>query len=129
MQPTRPLGQVRIAIAGVGLDPNIGYLHVCRPGRQALVYDLMEPYRPQVDREVLAFIRSQTFTPRDFVIDAKGICRLHPELARQVSCLQTARVDVTTAVTAVHDASRVAEDVEYATASLHAGRSVHCDRD
>ena len=64
--------QVRIAIAEAGLDPTIGYLHVCQPGRQALVYDLMEPYRPQVDREVLALIRSQAFTPRDFVIDAKG---------------------------------------------------------
>jgi CRISPR/Cas system-associated endonuclease Cas1 len=63
---------VRIAIAEVGLDPSIGYLHVCRPERQALVYDLIEPYRPQVDREVRAFIRSQAFTPRDFVIDAKG---------------------------------------------------------
>ena len=77
--------QVRIAIAEVGLDPTIGYLHVCQPGRQALVYDLMEPYRPQVDREVLGFIRSQTFTPRDFVIDAKGVCRLHPELARRLA--------------------------------------------
>jgi CRISPR-associated endonuclease Cas1 len=77
--------QVRIAVAEVGLDPSIGYLHVCQPGRQALVYDLMEPYRPQVDREVLAFIRSQAFTPRDFVIDAKGVCRLHPELAKTVS--------------------------------------------
>jgi len=42
----------------------------------------MEPYRPQVDREVRAFIRSQAFTPRDFVIDAKAVCRLHPELAQ-----------------------------------------------
>ena len=47
----------------------------------------MEPYRPQVDREVLAFIRSQIFTPRDFVIDAKGVCRLHPDLARTLAGL------------------------------------------
>lgn len=75
--------QVCIAIAEVGLDPSIGYLHVCLPGRQALVYDLMEPYRPEVDRDVLGFVRSNTFTPKDSVIDAKGVCRLHPELARQ----------------------------------------------
>ena len=36
---------------------------------------------------MLAFIRSQTFTPRDFVIDTNGVCRLHPELARQVAGL------------------------------------------
>jgi hypothetical protein len=62
-------------------------LHACRPGRHALIYDLMEPHRPQVDREVLGFIRSQTFSPRDFMIDAKGVCRLHPELAKTVSGL------------------------------------------
>lgn len=76
---------MRIAVAELGLDPTIGYLHVCQPGRQALVYDLMEPYRPQVDRTVLAFLQSQAFSPRDFVVDAKGACRLHPELARTVA--------------------------------------------
>jgi len=47
-----------------------------------LAYELTEPYQPKVDREVRAFIRSQAFTPRDFVIDAKGVCRVHPELAQ-----------------------------------------------
>src|SRR5665647_1447863 len=78
------VSQVRIAIAEVGLDPTIGYLHVCQPGRQALIYDLMEPYRPVVDCEVLAFLRSQTFMPRDFIVDNKGVCRLNPQLARNV---------------------------------------------
>jgi CRISPR/Cas system-associated endonuclease Cas1 len=41
---------MRIAIAEVELDPTLGYLHVCPPGRQALVYDLMEPHRPRLDR-------------------------------------------------------------------------------
>lgn len=77
--------QVRIAIAEAGLDPSIGYLHVCRVGRDSFVYDLMEPYRPQVDRQVLAFIRSEVLAPGDFAIDAKGVCRLHSELARAVS--------------------------------------------
>lgn len=45
----------------------------------------MEPYRPQVDREVLRFLRSEAFTPRDFVIDTKGVCRLHPELAKAIA--------------------------------------------
>ena len=58
--------QVRIAVAEVGFDPSIGYLHVCQPGRQALLYDLMEPHRPEVERVMLTVVRSQTFTPRDF---------------------------------------------------------------
>lgn len=74
--------EVRIAIAAAGLDPTIGHLHVCQPGRASFVYDLMEPHRPEVDRYVLDFVRRQAFMPRDFVIDAKGVCRLHPDLAR-----------------------------------------------
>jgi CRISPR-associated protein Cas1 len=42
--------RVRIAIAEVGLDPTIGYLHVCQPERDSFVHDLMEPLRPHVDR-------------------------------------------------------------------------------
>jgi len=76
--------QVRIAIAEVGLDPTLGYLHVCQAGRDSLVYDVMEPYRPQMDRKVLTFIRTQIFTPQDFVIDSRGVCRLHPQLASRI---------------------------------------------
>jgi CRISPR-associated endonuclease Cas1 len=80
-------GQVRIAIAEAGLDPTIGYLHVCQPDRSSFVYDLMEPGRPRIDREVLCFVQTQTFAPGDFVIDSKGVCRLHPGLARRVSAM------------------------------------------
>jgi CRISPR-associated endonuclease Cas1 len=81
--------QVRIACVAQGLDPTIGYLHTCRPGRMALVYDLMEPLRPRVDRLVLGFVRSRTFTPSDFVLGTDGVCRLHPQLSRQVAQLCT----------------------------------------
>jgi CRISPR/Cas system-associated endonuclease Cas1 len=39
--------QVRIATVAQGLDPTIGNLHTCRPGRVALVCDLMESLRPK----------------------------------------------------------------------------------
>ena len=75
--------QVRIATVSQGLDPTIGYLHVCRPGRVALVYDLMEPLRPQVDRALLSFVHSHTFSPSDFILRGDGVCRLHPQFARR----------------------------------------------
>jgi CRISPR/Cas system-associated endonuclease Cas1 len=79
--------QVRIATVAAELDPTMGYLHAQRPGRVALVYDLMEPLRPQVDHLVLDFVQGRTFDPRDFVLTDRGICRLHPQLARTVAGL------------------------------------------
>lgn len=40
-----------------GLDPFLGYLHVERPGRLSLVFDLMEPFRPMVDRFTFSFLK------------------------------------------------------------------------
>jgi len=76
---------VRIATVATGLDPTIGYLHACRPDRRALVYDLMEPLRPQVDRFMLDLARSRTFAPSDFILTSGGVCRLHPQLARTMA--------------------------------------------
>jgi CRISPR-associated endonuclease Cas1 len=76
--------QVQIAAVSSGLDPTIGFLHANRQGRAALVYDLMEPLRPEVDRSILRFVTSNTFTPKDFLLGQKGVCRLHPLLARRV---------------------------------------------
>lgn len=45
------------ALEGVGLDPQVGYLHALRPGRPALALDLMEELRPVVaDRLALTLI-------------------------------------------------------------------------
>lgn len=45
------------ALEGVGLDPQVGYLHALRPGRPALALDLMEELRPALaDRLTLALI-------------------------------------------------------------------------
>jgi CRISPR-associated protein Cas1 len=82
--------QVRIATVSQGLDPTIGYLHACRPGRVALVYDLMEPLRPRVDHLVLDFLQSHTFAPSDCALGADGVCRLHPQLTRKVAGLTVA---------------------------------------
>jgi CRISPR associated protein, Cas1 family len=52
--------------------------------QSAPVYDLMEPYRPIVDRKLLAFVRATTFTPADFTITSKRVCLLNPQLARNI---------------------------------------------
>ncbi|MYB16035.1 MAG: type I-C CRISPR-associated endonuclease Cas1 [Chloroflexi bacterium] len=45
------------ALEGVGLDPQVGFLHALRPGRPALALDLMEELRPAIaDRLVLRLV-------------------------------------------------------------------------
>jgi CRISPR-associated protein Cas1 len=76
--------QVRMQIAADGYDPTIGFLHTYNLERPALVFDLMEPLRPIVDRKVVEFAQSHTFHPADFTIRSDGVCRLNPETARKV---------------------------------------------
>jgi CRISPR-associated endonuclease Cas1 len=76
--------QVRMQIVAEGYDANIGYLHASNPDRPALVFDLMEPLRPIVDRAVLQFVQGHTFHPADFTIRSDGVCRLNAELATHV---------------------------------------------
>jgi CRISPR-associated protein Cas1 len=55
------------AAEGVGLDPQVGFLHALRPGRPALGLDLMEELRPVLaDRLALTLVNRRQVTPRDF---------------------------------------------------------------
>lgn len=51
----------------VGLDPQMGYLHACRPGRASLALDLIEELRaPIVDRFVFSLFNRGQLTSGDF---------------------------------------------------------------
>ncbi|MGQ9688430.1 MAG: type I-C CRISPR-associated endonuclease Cas1c [Desulfobaccales bacterium] len=55
------------AAQGVGLDPQVGFLHALRSGRPALGLDLMEELRPILaDRLALTLINRRQLTHRDF---------------------------------------------------------------
>lgn len=55
------------ALEGVGLDPQIGFLHAVRPGRPSLALDLMEELRPLLaDRLVLTLINRRQLTSDHF---------------------------------------------------------------
>lgn len=57
----------RSAIEAVGLDPQLGFLHVVRPGRAALALDLVEEFRPFIaDRLALTLINRAQITAGDF---------------------------------------------------------------
>lgn len=69
-----------------GYDPNIGviYQKSHRSKRHDYVLDLMEPLRPVVDRAILQLVHTETFAANDFQLQADGVCRLNPQLARRV---------------------------------------------
>ncbi|WGE70555.1 type I-C CRISPR-associated endonuclease Cas1c [Actinobacillus equuli subsp. haemolyticus] len=68
------------ALQGVGLDPQIGFLHADRPGRDSLAQDILEEFRAWwVDRMVLSLINRGQIKPDDFVTEASGAVTLKAE--------------------------------------------------
>lgn len=60
-------GECTSALEGVGLDPQVGYLHALRPGRPALALDLMEEFRaPFVDRLATTLINRKQLRAEHF---------------------------------------------------------------
>ncbi|MCS6897770.1 MAG: CRISPR-associated endonuclease Cas1 [Nitrospira sp.] len=53
----------------IGLDPLIGFYHDLDYGRESLACDLLEPFRPVVDRWIWALVREQRFEARDFACE------------------------------------------------------------
>ncbi|MDI3338972.1 MAG: type I-C CRISPR-associated endonuclease Cas1c [Sphaerobacter sp.] len=73
------------AAQGIGLDPQVGYLHALRPGRPALALDLMEELRPAlVDRLALTLINRRQLKPGDFVERPGGATLLTDDGRRTV---------------------------------------------
>jgi len=73
------------AVESVGLDPQVGFLHVLRPGRPAMALDLMEEFRPLLaDRLVLTLINRQQVQPEDFEERPGGSVRMSDDARRTV---------------------------------------------
>lgn len=73
------------ALEGVGLDPQVGYLHTLRPGRPALALDLMEELRPILaDRLVLSLINRRQIQSADFIERDGGAVNLTDKARKEV---------------------------------------------
>lgn len=73
------------ALASVGLDPQVGFLHVDRPGRPSLSCDLMEEFRPVlVDRLVLKLINLKQIKVKDFETELSGAMRMKDETRKLI---------------------------------------------
>lgn len=72
------LSDCRAALETVGLDPQMGFLHVPRPGRESLALDLMEEFRPVLaDRLALTLINRGQIKQRDFDCRKGGSVQLN----------------------------------------------------
>lgn len=73
------------ALQGVGLDPQVGFLHVERPGRDSLALDLLEEFRAFIaDRLVLTLLNRQQLKPTDFRAEASGAVMLTDDARKLV---------------------------------------------
>ncbi|BAK81142.1 type I-C CRISPR-associated endonuclease Cas1c [Candidatus Arthromitus sp. SFB-rat-Yit] len=61
------------SLESVGLDPQAGFLHRDRPGRNGLALDMMEELRPYLcDRFVLKLINTKVIKHNDFIVKENG---------------------------------------------------------
>lgn len=67
---------VRSALESVGLDPSVGYLHRDRPGRPGLALDIMEEFRPMVDRLAVSLVNLGQLQAKDFSFSESGAVRM-----------------------------------------------------
>lgn len=73
------------AVEGVGLDPQMGFLHALRPGRAALALDLMEELRSVVaDRLALTLINRRQVAAKHFQARPGGAIHLDDEARKDV---------------------------------------------
>ncbi len=77
--------QCESALESVGLDPQVGFLHVLRPGRPALALDLVEEFRAWfADRLVLTLINRRQLQSGDFETRPGGAVHLNDAGRRTV---------------------------------------------
>jgi len=74
------LNDCRSALESVGLDPQLGFLHSVRPGRQALALDLLEEYRAVFgDRLAFTLLNRGQITKKDFDFNPGGSVLLNDQ--------------------------------------------------
>lgn len=78
------MNDCRSAVEASGLDPQVGFLHVLRPGRAALALDLMEEFRFLADRLALTLINREQIDMEDFVEREGGAVMLEGDARKTV---------------------------------------------
>ncbi len=77
--------EATIVLQAFGFDPSLGILHTDKRYRGSLAADLMEAGRPTADEVVLELLGSRELRKGDVYETREGVCRLGPELARELA--------------------------------------------
>ncbi len=73
--------ETRLAISALGMDPGLGLgLHTDTANRDSLVFDVLEPIRPQVETWLLDWIAKEPLRRTDFFETSTGNCRLMSQM-------------------------------------------------
>lgn len=67
-----------------GIDSDFGIFHTDRQDRASLVFDLIEPIRPKVDKLLLDWMLCQKFDSRSFFETREGVCKVSPAVTKEV---------------------------------------------
>ena len=93
---TMAMNEIRAVLEGVGLEPNLGFLHKVDYGRPSLALDLLEPFRaPVVDRLTLRLVNERMLTGDDFARrvtggEAGSVMLLPDSFRRYLECYEAA---------------------------------------
>lgn len=75
----------RGALEGVGLDPQIGFLHEVRSGRPSLALDLMEEFRSILaDRVAVSLVNLRQVTKKDFRVTESGAVEMKEDARKTI---------------------------------------------
>jgi CRISPR-associated protein Cas1 len=75
----------RGALEGVGLDPQIGFLHEVRSGRPSLALDLMEEFRVVLaDRIAVSLVNLRQVTKKDFKVTESGAVEMKEDARKTI---------------------------------------------
>ena len=77
--------EARLALATLGMDAGLGFLHADSRKRDSCAYDLLAAIRPQVDEFVLEWLRREHFRREWFFEERNGNCRLMGSFAVRLS--------------------------------------------
>ena len=78
------MNDCRSACEAAGLDPQLGFLHVVRPGRAALALDLLEEFRPFADRLALTLVNRGQLDAADFTEREGGAVSMEGDARKAV---------------------------------------------